>query len=166
MENSTLILDSKAVKQKLNRMAYQILEDVYQDEEVVFLGIAKNGYLIAEQLAELVNPKKPVQLVKVSIDKEKPSQNEVKLSVDIAELAGKVVVIFDDVANTGRILTYATKPLLEIPTKKIRVVVLVDRKHKRYPISADIVGLSLATTHQEHISVQFSASGQASVYLD
>ena len=82
------------------------------------------------------------------------------------DLNDKTVIVCDDVANTGRILSYAIKPLLSVYPKKIRVMVLVDRKHKKYPVSADFVGLSLATTMQEHITVEFDNNHQAKVYLD
>jgi pyrimidine operon attenuation protein/uracil phosphoribosyltransferase len=77
---------------------------------------------------------------------------------------GKVVVIVDDVANTGRTLLYAVKPLLDMAPKKIRVAVLVDRRHKAYPVSADYVGTSLSTTLHEHIDVSLSGD-QPGVFL-
>jgi pyrimidine operon attenuation protein/uracil phosphoribosyltransferase len=48
---------------------------------------------------------------------------------------------------------YALRPFLEADIKKIRTVVLINRNHKRFPVSADFSGLSLSTTHQEHIDV-------------
>ncbi|MEL6989936.1 MAG: phosphoribosyltransferase family protein, partial [Bacteroidota bacterium] len=71
----------------------------------------------------------------------------------------------DDVANTGRTIFYAFKPLFEILPKKIEVAVLVDRKHKSFPIKVDYVGLSLATTIQENIDVQILNTEDKAVYL-
>ena len=70
----------------------------------------------------------------------------------------------DDVLNSGKTLIYGVKHFLTIPIKKISTVVLVDRNHKRFPIQADYVGLSLATTMQEHINVEFE-EGNDSVFL-
>ena len=77
-----------------------------------------------------------------------------------------MVVIVDDVANTGRTIFYACKPLLETLPKKIEVAVLVDRKHKSFPVKVDYVGLSLATTLKEDIDVQLSNSEADAVYLN
>jgi pyrimidine operon attenuation protein/uracil phosphoribosyltransferase len=71
----------------------------------------------------------------------------------------------DDVANTGKTFFYAFKPLLEFTPKKVRVAVLVDRKHKAFPVSVDYVGLSLATTMHEHINVIIEESEKEGVYL-
>jgi pyrimidine operon attenuation protein/uracil phosphoribosyltransferase len=49
--------------------------------------------------------------------------------------------------------------------RKIRTVLLVDRDHKRYPVEADFVGITLSTTLQEHIRVDFTP-GQEAVYLE
>ena len=166
MDSKTLILNNTEVKQKLNRIAFQILEDTYQDDDIYFLGLQKNGFIIAELLQQIIGDKKKCNLIDIVVDKENPIDTEVKMSMPLADLNDKTVVICDDVANTGRILSYAIKPLLNVLPKKIRVMVLVDRKHKKYPVSADFVGLSLATTMQEHISVVFNDKKEADVYLN
>lgn len=165
MEEKSMILNHQSVKQKLNRVAYQILEDVYSEEEIYLLGLRKNGYLIAEFLKDVIGDKKKCHIVGITIDKQNPAQSEVEMDIDVNELNGKSVILVDDVANTGRILSYAIKPLLNVLPNKIRVMVLVDRKHKKYPVSADFVGLSLATTMQEHITVQIE-NGKVEAYLD
>ena len=70
----------------------------------------------------------------------------------------KVVILVDDVLNSGKTLIYGVKYLLDFPIKKMSTVVLVDRNHKRYPIGTHYVGLSLSTTLQNHISVEFKAN--------
>jgi pyrimidine operon attenuation protein/uracil phosphoribosyltransferase len=75
------------------------------------------------------------------------------------------VILVDDVANSGRTITYALNPILQFNIRKIMVAVLVDRKHKSFPIASDIVGLSMATTLQEHIEVEIEGDKITSVYL-
>jgi pyrimidine operon attenuation protein / uracil phosphoribosyltransferase len=74
-----------------------------------------------------------------------------------------VIILVDDVLNSGKTLIYSLKVFLKVPIKKLRTVILVDRNHKRYPVSADFVGLSLSTTMQEHVSVVLD--GMEAVYL-
>ena len=73
--------------------------------------------------------------------------------------------LIDDVLNSGRTLIYATRYILESNLKYLTTVVLVDRKHRKFPIKANFVGLTLSTTLQEHISVDFKESG-IKVFLD
>ncbi|MBK8949715.1 MAG: hypothetical protein IPM68_12915 [Flavobacteriales bacterium] len=64
------------------------------------------------------------------------------------------MVLVDDVLMSGRTLMHAAAHLVQVPVKRLTTVVLVDRRHRTFPIRADIVGLTLSTTLQEHISVE------------
>jgi pyrimidine operon attenuation protein/uracil phosphoribosyltransferase len=76
-----------------------------------------------------------------------------------------VIVLVDDVLDSGRTLIFGAKPFLNSPIKRLTTVILVDRGHNRYPIKADFVGLSLSTTLQEHITVELEKKGKEIVYL-
>ncbi|MGH2647157.1 MAG: phosphoribosyltransferase family protein, partial [Ginsengibacter sp.] len=65
-----------------------------------------------------------------------------------------VVIIIDDVANTGKTLLYAIKPFMKFYPKKIQVLVLVERSYKEFPVAPDYVGLSISTTADELIIVE------------
>jgi len=78
----------------------------------------------------------------------------------------KVVIIVDDVANTGRTLLYATKPFLDFLPCRLQTAVLVDRQHKTFPICPDYIGLSLSTTLQENIAVEVEGRSVIAVYLE
>jgi pyrimidine operon attenuation protein/uracil phosphoribosyltransferase len=74
------------------------------------------------------------------------------------------VILVDDVLNSGKTLMYAAKYFLTTPLARLSTVVLVDRTHNRFPIKADYVGLSLATTLQEYVNVDLT-KGEEGVYL-
>ena len=59
------------------------------------------------------------------------------------------------VLNSGTTLIYGVKHFLEVPLKKFKTAVLVDRNHKKYPVKADFKGISLSTSLQEHVQVVF-----------
>jgi pyrimidine operon attenuation protein/uracil phosphoribosyltransferase len=84
----------------------------------------------------------------------------------VADLHGKIIIIVDDVANTGRTIFYACKPLMETLPKRVEAVVLVDRTHKSFPIKVDYVGLSLATTLLDDINVKIGEDEEYSVFMD
>ena len=164
--NNTLILNNEQVYQKINRISYQIFEDNYTEKEIVVVGIAKKGYLfatkIADQLKSISNSK--ITLAKLTINKDSPIDNEGELDISPEEFNDKVIILVDDVLNSGKALIYGVRYLLNFPIKKMSTVVLVDRNHKRYPIGTHYVGLSLSTTLQNHISVEFKGAN-ISAYL-
>jgi pyrimidine operon attenuation protein/uracil phosphoribosyltransferase len=80
-------------------------------------------------------------------------------------LSGKTVILVDDVLNTGKMLAYCMKAILQFPVKSLRIAVLVDRNHTLFPIKSDYTGLSVSTTLQEHITVNLKSKGKESVIL-
>jgi pyrimidine operon attenuation protein/uracil phosphoribosyltransferase len=164
--NATLILDTKQVMQKIRRIAYQVYEDNATETEVVLAGIYDRGYVFAQLLqAELqaISPLR-VHLVRVDLEKFTPVQGEVSLDCETAFLENKSIILLDDVLNTGRTLAHGLHPFLQIPVKKIRVAVIVNRSHTLFPVAADYVGYALSTTIQEHIEVVLEDDRMA-VYL-
>ena len=160
------ILNKQDIARKLTRIAYQILENNYEENELFLLGIVETGLVVAERIkVEIlkINPEIQVNIIAVKINKTAPIGN-VTYSIPIEILSNKVAILTDDVGNSGRTLFYALQPLMTILPKKIQVAVLVERTHKLFPISADFVGLSLATTIHEHISVQLN-EGEEAAYL-
>jgi pyrimidine operon attenuation protein/uracil phosphoribosyltransferase len=160
-------MDHKQVGQKIKRLAYQILENSYEEKEVILAGINTNGLgfakLIHRELTEIGQIK--VQLTQIKLNPAAPLSDPIEIGKSPDELTGKVVIVVDDVANTGRTIFYAIKPLLDILPKKVEAAVLVDRQHKSFPIRVDYVGLSLATTLNENIDVHLQDPKNMEVYL-
>jgi pyrimidine operon attenuation protein/uracil phosphoribosyltransferase len=160
-----LILTAHQISQKIKRMAFEVYEHNIREKEVVFGGIEGQGYtlatLLAKQLEEISAIKATV--VKVSIDKSDPLQSEIKLDAEPSSFKKKVVIVVDDVLNTGKTLAYAMKPFLGVEVKKIEVAVLVNRSHATFPIQPTYTGYGLSTTLTEHIEVTLGK--QAAVYL-
>ena len=163
----TLILNSIQINQKIDRLAYQVYENNAEEDNIVIAGITGRGYILAKRIADRLRKisKIKVELVEVTVDKDNPLKQEIKLSTPVKNFKGKVVILVDDVLKSGKTLIYGLEPFLEIPLKRITTLVLVDRNHNRYPIKADLVGLSMATTLQEHISVELDKEGKEAVYL-
>ena len=165
--DKTLILDKAQTLQKIKRIAYEIFEQNFKEKEIVLAGIFDKGYMFAELLRnelEAISPIK-ITLVKLTLDKFSPQQSEITLDVDVKTLKKKVVVVLDDVINSGRTLAYSLKPFLNIEIKKLQIAVIVDRGHKSFPVSADYVGYALATSLKEQIEVELEDAGTFGVYL-
>ncbi len=161
ISSQTKILDDNKVHQILNRIAYQIYENNFDEKEIILIGIARRGYLIAEMLTEKLKRvcSNEIHLAKIRINKDDPVGNVSELTMPVNKLKDKSVILVDDVLNSGRTLMYATAYIVDSPLKQLSTVVLVDRRHRRFPIKADFVGMTLSTTIQEHIDVQFDENG-------
>jgi pyrimidine operon attenuation protein/uracil phosphoribosyltransferase len=159
-----LILDKERIAWKLQRMAYEVWEHNSKEKNITFVGIQGSGLALAKSLArklEEISPLK-VDVVSIKLNKKQPLKDKISIDLDLSK---RSIVLVDDVANSGKTLLYAIKPLLDFEVKKIMVAVLVDRKHKSYPVSPDIVGHSIATTLHEHIEVETSGDEITAAYL-
>ena len=161
------VLDQRQINQKVKRLAYEILEHNFKEKELIFIGINNRGSQFAKMLVdELTNLTKiKLSQTRLQISPAAPLESDIVLDKPIHELKNKAIILVDDVANTGRTIFYAFKPLLEILPKKVEVAVLVDRKHKSFPVKVDYRGLTLATTFDENIDVQFEHKEGQAVYL-
>lgn len=152
----TIILTKEQIKFTTKRIAYQIYETYINEEEIVIAGVANSGYTFAQKISEALQEISPIKVIlcEVRIDKQNPI-NPIETSLDSAEYANKSVVLVDDVLNSGATLIYGVKHFLDVPLKKLKTAVLVDRNHKNYPVKADFKGISLSTSLLEHIQVVF-----------
>lgn len=158
----TLILDKKQIYQKSIRIAYQILEDNFEEKSLVLVGIADRGYVFAKRLQQILQhiaPDKTIALINVSISKTKRSL-EASTDVPIETAKNKVIILVDDVLNSGRTLAYGLGMFLNVPLKKIRTAVLIDRSHHQFPLFSDYYGLKLSTILKEHVEVELEEFDQ------
>ncbi len=159
------ILNDLEVTKMIKRLAFQVYERNFDEKELVIAGINGQGMAIARLLIAELNSISKIKIHELEIElaKENPGKDNIKLSKSVV-LENKCVVVVDDVLNTARTFVYALLPFIGTKTKKIQTLVLVDRNHRSFPISADYIGLSLSTTLQEHVEVTM-VKNKVSVYL-
>jgi len=162
---SNIILNSVQVNQKIKRIAYQIYESNSNEKEVIIAGIIGNGFVFAEKLVETLKEISTLKatICQVNINKKKPL-DPITTSLQVKDYKNKSLVLVDDVLNSGTTLIYGVKHFLDVPLKRFKTAVLVNRNHKKYPIKADFKGVSLSTSIKEHIQIDFSEKG-AKAYL-
>ncbi len=146
------ILDEGTAARKLHRMAYEILENNLDEKELILAGIRDSGSVIARNIQQLLQQigGMKTDIIDITLDKKNPEEITLSKTMDFTN---RVIVVIDDVANSGKTMLYAMKPFLQFQPKKIQTLALVERTHKKYPVKTDYVGLSVATTLQEHIYV-------------
>ncbi len=163
-KNKVLILDKEQIDSKLQRMAYEVWEHNSNETAITLIGVETTGMTVAQSLANRIRTISPLQVdvLSVKMNKRKPLAENITIDTD---LTNKSVVLVDDVSNSGKTLLYALRPILNYETSKILVAVLVERKHKAYPLSPDIVGHTVSTTIQEHIEVEAQNGDITGAYL-
>ena len=165
MSNS-VILTNEQINHKIKRIAYQILEVNTKEKSLILAGIATNGFLLANKLKIVLNEISEIEitLCEVIIDKKNPLK-EIKTSIPSDTYKNKSLVLVDDVLSSGTTLMYGIKHFLDVPLKRFKTAVLVNRNHKKYPVKADFKGISLSTTSQDNITVEFKKN-TVIAYLD
>lgn len=162
---TTEVLNESQIRQKLNRIAYEIVENNFEATTLFLVGIKGNGVELAKRLKVILEEitDQELQLVTLTINKKDPLKDPITLTCDGALFENGTVILIDDVLNSGKTMQYAIAKLLEQQLYKLKTVTLVDRKHRRYPVRCDYVGLTLSTTLQDRIAVDFK--GEAKAYL-
>ncbi len=152
-----VILNKRQIENKITRIASEILERHSDSVPVILAGINKKGLWLAEIIKAHLTTMgmSSVKVAHISLNPAKPLDSAVELDLEIKSLAGKIIIVVDDVANSGRTLFFAMRPFMDILTERLEACVLVERMHKSYPISVDYVGVRLATTTKQNIEIIF-----------
>jgi pyrimidine operon attenuation protein/uracil phosphoribosyltransferase len=164
--SKNIILTNQQIEHTIKRIAYQIYETFVAEEEIVIAGITTNGFVFAEKIAQVLSTISPVKisLCEVHVNKQNP-ELPITTSLPKESYTNKGLVLVDDVLSSGTTLIYAVRHFLDVPLKKFKTAVLVDRNHKKYPIKADFKGISLSTSLLEHVQVVFEDNDNSYAYL-
>src|ERR1051325_1177430 len=124
--SKTLILNARQIQQRIDRIAYQIYENYYQEKDIIIAGIASNGYILAERIAKKLKEISPmkVRMAEIIVNKKAPLSEKVKVTLPEKELKGKSVIVVDDVLESGRTMMYGIDPFLKYSVKRLITVVL------------------------------------------
>lgn len=163
-----LVMPHQAIVRKLDRMAREILEVHYEESKLVLIGVHGQGVPICEALARRLREMSDIDLVvgTLRMHKDLPLDHAMECDVPQEAWNGSIVLLVDDVLNSGRTLIHGVQFLLQGRPREVHTAVLVDRKHRSFPIRADYCGLTLSTHLNEHIAVDLSDTENATVHLE
>ncbi len=145
MEKIEILFDEKQIDESVKRIARQIEKD-YDGEEVVFVGILKGAFMFISDLAREVNLNTKIDFISVSSYGQKTTTSGVvKLIKDLDnDIAGKNVIIVEDIVDTGLTLKYLTDLLNQRKPKSIKLCTLLDKVSRRQVnIVNDYVGFQI-----------------------
>lgn len=155
-----IILTPEQIENKLERIAYQIIEANGDNQTIIIAGVVSNGFAVAKRIIHHLkaNSSKEILSCEIIINKKNP-RNPIQTTLTSNDYKDKSVVLVDDVLHTGTTLIYAVKHFLSVPLKQCKTAVLLDRNHKKFPIKADYKGVSLSTSINENVAVQVKPNG-------
>ena len=166
------LMSASEVERTLIRLAHEILEKNNGSQDLALVGIRRRGVPLAERLAKIIQriEKKPVPVGTLDItlyrddlsldertfDKRTGDSKPVVQKTEIGiSVAGKSVVLIDDVLYTGRTTRAAMDALFhEGRPKRLQLCVLIDRGHRELPIEASFIGRTVQTTENQIIEVK------------
>ncbi|HRN58425.1 MAG TPA: phosphoribosyltransferase family protein [Agriterribacter sp.] len=160
------ILTKEKIDRILTRIAFEIAERNTGEDRIVLAGVRENGLVIAQKLQQLLKGifRGQIEVMDIAVD-DKRRPGRIALSSE-RNFDDTVVIVADDVANSGKTMLYALKPFLRDHPKKIQTLALVDRTHKTFPVHTDYVGYAVATTLQEHIFVEVENGDITGAWLE
>lgn len=167
MENETIILEHNQILQKVKRISYEILEHNFKAKKLWLGGLNERGFYLAKLMKKNLESicDKDVTLFQIEFPEIEKGDYAAQISEMPKPKKGDTIILVDDVLNSGKTLANALVPFIQINPTKLDVAVLADRNHRRYPVYADYVGISLATTLKEHVYFNAEDHKKLLVYL-
>jgi len=161
MRKKQIILNKESINNKIQRIAFAIIEDFYQEKNISIIGFKKNGYTIAKKISNIIEQETTINVTMHTIDTNKASTYEITPRLQKEE---KNIFLVDDVLKSGKTIIYGIKEILTYNIDTLKTIILINRNHNKFPIGVDYVGLNLSTTMQEHIKVIMNQE-QETAYL-
>lgn len=159
---SAEVMDEQGIERALTRIAHEIVEKNKGAENLVLIGIRSRGVHLARRLAsrlkEIEGVEVPVGTLDITLYRDDIGEEGFQATVRKTDIpfpvAGKSVVLVDDVLYTGRTIRAALDGIIDLGRPRlIQLAVLIDRGHRELPIRADYVGKNLPTSHSEDVQV-------------
>ncbi len=152
---STIILNHEQILRKIKRLAWQIFENNMELSNVFIGGIDQRGQFIAHLIANELKSISNFESIEFNVELNRETF-EPTFSIDINQFQNQRVIIVDDVMNSGKTTLHCLIPIVKSGAAKLELLVLASRSHRKYPIKPDYVGISMATTIQEHLLFDIS----------
>ena len=164
-----VILDSEQIKLALADVAGRIIQETPQGAALAVIGVRSRGEMIGQRLSKLLTRKLGQEIPSGTLDitlyrddlnsPQSSWQPEVRTTEIGFDIHDKVIVLVDDVLNTGRSARAAMDALIDLGRPRaIRLAVLVDRGGRELPIQADYAGVRIDAGENESVDVNLVES--------
>ncbi len=157
-----VLMTAEDVRRALVRIAHEILEANRGSRDLVLIGMRTRGVPLAERLAlhiqDIEGERVAVGALDIGLYRDDLPTRGMSVQIapsDMPDIAGKRVVLVDDVLFTGRSIRAALDAVIDFGRpERIQLAVLVDRGHRELPIRPDYVGKNVPTSRHDDIQVR------------
>ena len=159
------LMSASEIERTLVRLAHQIVEKHEGSGNLGLVGIKRRGVPLAQRIAKAIAgiEGRPVDTgtLDISFYRDDLSTNGPRPLVTCADIgfdiAGRDIILLDDVLYTGRTIRAALDALFDHGRpRSVRLLVLIDRGHRELPIEAQFVGRVVPTSSREIIEVKLN----------
>ncbi|MEW6014266.1 MAG: bifunctional pyr operon transcriptional regulator/uracil phosphoribosyltransferase PyrR [Candidatus Zixiibacteriota bacterium] len=169
------VLDEKGIARAITRISHEILEKNGGAESLVIIGILSRGADIAKRIADRIREIEdrdiPVGLMDINLYRDdthfKLDQPVIQRTEILFDVAGRNLILVDDVLFTGRTIRAALDQIIDFGRpKSIQLAVLIDRGHRELPIRPDFVGKNIPTAADDRVLVRLNETdGREGVFV-
>jgi len=161
--NEKVVLHEEELGRALTRIAHEIAERNPLEPVPAIVGIHRRGAFLAQRLHGLLEGLLDSDIPLGDLDigfyrddvASRPDAPILHASHIDFDIAGRTVVVVDDVLFTGRTVRAAIEALFAYGRPdRVQLAVLADRGHRELPIRPDYVGKNLPTARAEHVRVR------------
>ena len=157
------IMDGYSIDRAVSRISHEIIERNQGAKDIALIGIQRRGVPLARMIADKIrgieSREIPVGILDITFYRddltllsEHPVVNDTVVDF---EIAGKDIILVDDVMYTGRTIRAAIDAIMDYGRpRRIQLAVLIDRGHRELPFKADYVGKNVPTSRTEQINVR------------
>jgi pyrimidine operon attenuation protein/uracil phosphoribosyltransferase len=154
------ILNDQTIRRALMRIAHEIVESTDDPERLYLVAIPNGGVplgrILVDNLENLTELRPPLGILDTTLYRDDLSTRSSRPRLRTTEMPSsvdnRVVVIVEDVVNTGRTIRAGMDALMDFGRPShVRVVALVDRGHRELPIKIDFVGKNIPTQPNEKV---------------
>jgi pyrimidine operon attenuation protein/uracil phosphoribosyltransferase len=168
------LMEKDQIRRAVKRIAHEIVERHNGVEDVIVVGIRRRGVPLAQRIADYIQQIEgttvPVGALDITLYRDDfqvitrhPQVGKTEINADVTD---KIIILVDDVLNTGRTIRAALDELIDYGRpRKIQLAVLIDRGHREFPIKADYVGKNVPTSESEQVEVHLEEFDEADEVL-
>lgn len=139
------LFDKEEIQSAVKRLAEAITSD-FDDEELVLVSVLKGSFMfISDLMREIRNPVVVDFIRASSYGSGTATSGQVMLTKDLeTDIAGRNVIIIEDIIDSGLTLTAIRELLLARKPRSLKICALVDKRARRkVEIEGDYVGFSI-----------------------
>ena len=164
-----VVLDDLAIQRALMRIAHEIVERTDELDRLYLVGIPNGGVPLARQIAqnlrEIAGVDVTLGVLDTTLYRDDRLTSGIRPRLRLTEMPsavdGRLVILVDDVASTGRTIRAAMDALMDFGRPRaVQVVALVDRGHRELPIKIDYVGKNIPTQRTDHVELRTGPAGK------